>query len=573
MPKNHRNRLLRWLMIVAAVLFVAAVASLFFGGNSFSPNNVTLTLATSDRATSGDELTYTVTYRNDTKVQLTNLSFRMFYPAGSIVLVNGQPTTPDSEGFTVDSLAPGQEGSHDFKAFIVGDKGSIEAAHVHLVFQAGTLTSSFEKDAQASTTITALPVTLTLVAPPTIVSGQTIQYILDMRNDSSADLSDMKIQLTYPDGFTVQQAQPTADSGNGEWDIASLKMGAGKRITVSGTLTGNEQEAKTVTATLQRNLNGQYVDYVRTDASTTISSPMLSVDIVPNGSRDYVAFPGDSLRYVISYSNGSRFTLLGLSLAVTLEGDMYDTSRLQLTNGSYNDATKTITFDSSGVPAFAQLPPGQSGSINFTVPLKAGFTGGAGTKTSYVKATANLMTPNIPPGVDASEVSATDSVTTKIGTQPSFDESVLYDNGSGTGPIPPKVGQATTYTVHWQLTNPSNDVTGAKVSATLPPGVSFVSAGTVAGGSAPVFDHNRNTVTWTIGTLPYGTGVGIPQYTANFTISITPSSNQLGSSVGLVSGATFSGTDSFTGGAVQVPFHDMTTDDVDNHPDDGRVTQ
>lgn len=573
MPKGKTNNLLRWLMIAAAVLFVGAVASLFFGGNSFSASGVTLTLTTSDRATSGDEVTYTVTYRNETKTQLQNLSFRLFYPSGSIVLKDNEPTTPDSEGFTVDTLAPGAQETRDFKAFLVGDKGSIETAKVQLVFQAGTLRSSFQKEATASTTITTLPVTLTLVAPPTIVSGQTIQYILDVRNDTANDLSDLKLQLAFPDGFTAQTTQPQPDEANYVWDLSTLKAGRGTRITVSGPLTGNEQEAKTVTATLRRNLNGQYVDYVRTDASTTISSPLLSVTLAPNGNRDYVAFPGDTLRYTVTYRNTSRFTFLGLSLRVTLEGDMYDTGGIRVDNGFFEDSTKSVVYDSSGIPALAQLPPGQSGTVTFSVPLKAGFTGGAGAKTSFVKATARLSTPNVPPGMDASEVAVSDSVTTKIGTQPSFGESILYDGGAGTGPIPPKVGQTTTYTVRWQLTDPSNDVSNAKVMATLPPGVSFVSGVAVNGGSAPAFDRNRNTVTWTIGTLPFGTGIGTPKYEATFVVSITPSSNQVGSSVALVSGASLTGTDSFTGNSVQVSAHDMTTDNVDGHANDGRVTQ
>ena len=572
MPKKHSPNLLRWLVIAAAVLFIGAIVSLFYGGNNFSASGVTLTLTGTDRATSGDEITYTINYQNNTKVTLTNLSFRLFYPTGSIVLdTNGQPTTPDSTGFTVDSLAPGANGTQEFKAFLVGDKGSIETAKVQLVYQPGTLKSTFTNEATTSTTITALPVTLTLVAPPTVVSGQTVQYILDVRNDTTTDLSDLKLQLTFPDGFTVQQTQPQPDETGYIWDLSTLKAGTGTRITVSGPLIGNQQEAKTVTATLRRNLNGQYVDYVRTDASTTISSPLLSVSLAPNGDRNYVSFPGDTLRYSVTYTNSSRYTLLGLTLSVVLTGDMYDTANIRVDNGRFDDSIHSVIYDSSGVPMLAQLPPGQSGTVTFTVPLKAGFTGSA--NTSFIKASATLSTSNVPPGTDSSEVSASDFVTTKIGTQPSFSETVQYDGGLGTGPIPPKVGQATVYTVRWQLTNPSNDVNNAKVTATLPPGSMFGTGASVTGGSAPVFDKNHSTVTWTIGTLPFGTGVGMPKYEATFTVSITPSSNQVGSSVGLVSNTSLTGTDSFTGNTVQVPVQNVTTDDVDGHPNDGRVTQ
>lgn len=573
-PPPNSNQLLKWLILVAAGLFVVSIASFWWGGNSFSASSVILSLEGPDRATSGDEVTYTVHYRNNTKVALHDLRFRLFYPLNAIVVQNGIPGTPDSEGFDVAQLNPGEEATKEFKLFMVGDKGEIKTARLHLIFNAGTLKSSFEKDVTVATTITTLPVTLTLVAPPTALSGQSVQYILDVRNDTQADLSDLKVVFSYPDGFTARTMQPTADTGTTEWKIASLKAGQGTRITVEGPLTGNPQEVKAVQVSLQHQLNDRYVDYVRTDTSTMISSPLLSVSIAPTGGRDYVSFPGDTLQYVIRYANGSRYTLLGMSLQVKLEGDMYDTARLQVQDGSFNEATNTITFDSSGVPALAQLAPSASGIVRFSIPLKAGFTGAAGSKSFFVKAIAQLSTPNVPTGLDISQVSATDSIITKIGTQPTLSESVLYDGGAGIGPLPLVVGQETTVTIRWQLVNPGNDLKDVKVVATLPPGVNWKNvAAVVNGGSAPTYDRNANKVTWSIGTLPFGTGTGNAKYEATFQVSVTPSSNQVGNSVGLTSETTLTGMDTFVGQVTQVKLRDYSTDDIEGHTGQGRVGQ
>src|SRR4030042_4745114 len=167
MPRRARsNRLLRWLILAAAGLLVVAIGSLFWGGSSFSTQNVILEISAPNRATSGDEVTYVITYRNGTGVALTDLSFRFFYPEDSIVLRDGEPTTPDSEGLTVERLEPGEEGTKEITVFVVGDKGAIQTAKLNLIFKAGTIRSSFEKEVTAATTITDLPVVLTLVAPP-----------------------------------------------------------------------------------------------------------------------------------------------------------------------------------------------------------------------------------------------------------------------------------------------------------------------------------------------------------------------------------------------------------------------
>jgi uncharacterized repeat protein (TIGR01451 family) len=571
--KKRSSKMLQWLILAAAGAFVIMVGALLWGGNSFSDKDVELTFTAPDHATSGDQITYTVTYKNNTNVDLTNMSFRLFYPNGSIVLKDSKPTTPESEAFVVETLKPGQSETKEFTAFLVGDKGTIQTAKLNLIFKAGTLRSSFEREVTAATTITALPVTLTLVAPPTAVSGQMIEYLLDLRNDSGSDLSDLKVAVTYPDGFVVQKMTPTPTSGNTSWDVDTLKAAERKRISITGALSGNEREARTITAVLQRNLNGQYVDYVRTDSFTMISSPLLSVTVSPENGRDYVAFPGDTLRYTIPYANNSRYTLLGMALGVKLEGDMYDTSRLISTQGSYDDSTRTLSFNSGGVSDFAAFPPGRTGKLTFSVPLKAGLSGSTlgGAKTFYVKATAQLSTTNVPTGIDGTEVSANDSVITKIGSQPSLASAALFDNGAGSGSLPPVVGSETALTIRWQLTNPGNDVRNAVVTATLPTGVTFKGGAATANGTAPTYDSNRNIVTWSVGTLPFGTGNGTARYEATFQVSIKPSANQKGSSVKLLTATALTGVDSFTGLNVQSNARDVTTDDVENHLNQGRV--
>jgi uncharacterized repeat protein (TIGR01451 family) len=575
MPKKtpSSTRLLKLLILVAAGLFIITVASLWLGSNSFSDKGVTLSIDGPASVSSGDEVTYTIKYSNTTSVALTNMSFRLFYPDGTIVLKDGKPTNPESEGFAVDQLSPGQSGQKEFKVFIIGDKGAIKTAKINLIFSAGTLKSSFTKEASIATTISTLPVNMTLVAPPTAVAGQVVQYILDVRNDSQVDLTNLKVLFTYPDGFVVQKMDPLPDEGNTTWNLDSLKVNEGKRFTISGMLPGNERETKTVKVVLQHELNGQYVDYVSSDAFTMISSPLLSIRLVPNDNRDYVSFAGDSLKYTLTYTNNSQYTFLGLLLGVKLEGDMYNFASLRVEKGFFDSTNNIVDFDSSGVPEFASLRPGQTGKLTFTVPLKPGLTGGSGAKNFFVKATARLSTTNVPSGVEGSEVFSLDSVITKISSQPTLTGIIAYDNGEGSGAMPPKVGQETVLTVHWQLANPGNDVRNSVVSATLPPGVTFKDLSSATNGTAPVFDRTTNKVSWNLGLLPFGTGTGVPKYEAKFQISIRPSSNQVGQLISLVNGAALNGTDGFTDQAIQVRLRDTTTADVENHADDARVTQ
>jgi hypothetical protein len=571
-PKQSSTKLLKWLILVASGLIVVTVSALWFGPSNFATEDIGLTLEAPQVTGSGDQLTYKVSVRNGSRVALHDLSFRLFYPDGTLALVDGAPQARESEGFTIDEIAPGETATKELGAILVGDRGSPKQARVNLIFQAGSLKTSFQKETAATTYIGELPVRITLSGPPSAVAGQAISYLIDVRNNLEETQRDLRVNLELPDGFTVETADPKSTRDT-SWDLDALDPDEGKRITITGALSGSEREVKTVRVVVQRLLNGQYVDVAREETSTMISSPLLSVVIAPSEGRDYVAFPGDTLRYIVTYENNSRFTFSGLLLGVKLEGDMYDTSRIQVEGGFYDEAQRMIVYDSAGEPDFAALQPGRSGRLTFTVPLKPGFEGrleGAG--TSFVRATARLVTPNVPVGVDQSEVAAQDVVTTRIGSQPSLSHAVLYDDGAGSGPIPPTVGSETVMTVRWQVTNPGNDIKNAVVTATLAPGVTFKDEASTAQGTAPVYDRASSRVTWSIGTLPYGTGNGTARYEATFKVAITPGSNQVGNPVALVSAASLTGTDAFTSLPVQSQLGTLTTASIDGHSTlEGRV--
>src|SRR6266511_5831402 len=101
---NHprSKRVLKWLIALALVLFLVAVARFWFGRSSFAERDVVLLLEGPSQASSGDEVTYKLKYRNNTRVDLTNMEFRFFYPDDSIVITEGTFSDDLSHGFTVD---------------------------------------------------------------------------------------------------------------------------------------------------------------------------------------------------------------------------------------------------------------------------------------------------------------------------------------------------------------------------------------------------------------------------------------------------------------------------------------
>lgn len=571
---NH-NQLLKWLVFMALSLAIISFLSFWFGSPSFSESGMKLEIEGPNQALVGDEVVYKLKYSNTTKLDLKNLNFKFIYPDDSIVLKDGEVITNLSEIFTVDILSPGQSSEKEFRAFLVGDRGNIKTAKTDLSFGAGSLKTVFEKSTSLSTTIVGLPISLALSVPPNSVPGQVVNYILDYRNESSENISDLRFEFSYPDGFGLQKSNPSPSEGNRVWVIPILKKGNGGRISITGLLNGKEGDSKNISVSLKRKIGDQYVNYEKTETSSVVANALLGEQILVNDSSDYSAFAGDDLNYTIKYSNNSNYNLIGVNLVVKLEGEMYDISSLDTKGGYYDTSNGTILWNASTIPDFANLAPNKKGQISFRVKLKNSISSGAtGSKNLFVRASSRLNTPNVPSGVSGDEIFAESNLVTKISTQPTLKQTAFYNDVAfgSVGPLPLEIGKETYFTIHWQITNPGNDMSGVKIIGTLPAGVSWKNIISVGSGQPePIYSTNTSEVSWNLGVLPQGVGVTGAKYEVSFQVSVKPSINQKGSPLFLVKNSKLSGIDTFTKQNIIVPIQDISTNDLVDRPGEGLV--
>jgi len=563
------QKLLKWLILLAFVLFIVAIAIFLFGSPSFSEDQVVLEIEGPTQASVGDEVVYKVKYGNKTKQELSDLKFKFSYPEESIVVKDGEIAEDLTEAFNLDNLQDNESGEKEFKAFLAGDRGNIKNAKIELEFKVGNLRSSFEKSDTISTTLVSVPVSLTLVAPPSAVSGQAVNYILDYRNESKESISDIQFEFDYPDGFSASDKLPSSNV----WPVSVLKQGEGGRISIKGTLTGKEGEVKKISVFLKRGINGKFIKYQSSSTFTLISNPLLGLDITVNGSKNYSAHLGDRLQYTVRYKNDSSSNLIGLNLVVKLEGEMYDVATLDTKGGFYDSSDGTILWNAAVVPDFSVLPPNKSGEVEFRVNVKKDFPlSSIGGRNFFVKVTSKLSTPNVPSEVEGNEIAVSAELLTRVGTKPTLSQVAFYNDSAfgSSGPLPPQAGKETVFTVHWQIVNPGNDMNKVEVRALLPPGVVWKNVVSVdLGQSEPTFDANSSEAVWNIGVLPQSTGVLTPKYEASFQVGIRPS--LAGQIPVIVNEAKFSGVDSFTKEQIVINAPELNTDDLSDRPGEGTV--
>jgi hypothetical protein len=108
-----------------------------------------------------------------------------------------------------------------------------------------------------------------------------------------------------------------------------------------------------------------------------------------------------------------------------------------------------------------------------------------------------------------------------------------------TGPIPPRVGTKTTYTLKWKISGVTSALRDGTVRTTLPSYVTWTNASVVSTGqSTLVYNSSTREVVWTPGAIAAGS-----QPEAAFQVAITPSGSQQGTVVQLSGVVAFAAQD------------------------------
>ncbi len=530
------------------ILLILAMAIFLLYRSGFREGQVILKIEAPEEAVSGEEIEYKLIVENRNNFDLKNTKLSFSYPDGSIGLnENGQPLSSLLNNLDLDSLESREKKEFILRALINGEKGETKKAKAGLTYSPSNLNSVFQKNADASTTISKASIFLTLSAPPSVLSGQRVQVSLDLRNETENDFENLQVMLFYPDGFIFRKGTPLPSEGSNVFDLVFLKSGDGQRISVEGDISGFEKEGKKFTAVLRKKIGDRFFDIQKTQILLTVSTPLLSTDVSVNNSKDYIAGAGDKLRYMVNFANNSNNNFSALELSVKLEGQMFDFAGLK-SDGFFDQNTKTILWNAAVEPLLSNLAPNQKGEVLFEIDLKRDFPRAFG-KDYSLKASSLIQTSSVPPGFDLDKISASANLITRIKSKTEFTSKAFYNDSvfPNSGPIPPRVSQKTTYTIHWKIVNEGNDLTNVRVISFLLPGISWENKFNVIPSQSDIrYDPSLGRVSWTIPTVPAGTGIISPVFEAVFQVGITPSINQVNQAPEILKETKLEAVDNFT---------------------------
>ena len=419
----------------------------------------------------------------------------------------------------------------------------------------------FVKEKSYDVTISSTPLNLSVDAPDTISPNQDITLNIKETLNATTPSPKVLLKIDYPVGFQFTSATPKPSYGNNVWNLGDLAPGALHSISVTGKMIDvfdGEEKSFNVSTGSQSNLDKSTIGIVfnSTQHPVTISKAFVEANIYINGvpQREYAIDAKTAINGEIRYVNNLDTKVNDLQITAKITGNAFNRGAVSAGRGFYDSATGIITWDKSSMDSLAEVNPGDTGALSFSVlPLSLFSEEGGILVNPSINIEVGISGKQAISGFATNDLKNSSSAVVRLITDVGFSTKALYYSGpfTNSGPIPPQAEEKTTYTVIWTLSNTANSVSNAQIKSTIPPWVTFAGPTSPAGENL-VYNSATKEIVWNIDRIQRGTGTTLPAKTASFQISLKPSLSQVGTMPTIVNDAVLTGHDDFANVDVQV---------------------
>ncbi|MFH1712535.1 MAG: hypothetical protein ABH846_04875 [Patescibacteria group bacterium] len=547
-----RSRLTSILLTIVITLFVIALtawAGFFVYTKYFTPQEeakFNVSIDVSEELISGQEATIKIAYENPTVLPIASLSIDARIPASfHIETMNPMPSNEEDLVWEIGTLGAGSDGQIIIDGIWIAEAPSSTSVQVFANYRPSNFNADFQDIETVYISTLDSHLTAEFEGPEEATSGQLLNYKIKLTNGSKVAFENIEARLDIPDGFFLESSEPEIQAGFSPiWKIEKIEPEEIVEITINGSFAADAEGFQYFDLTTGIISEERFLTQEITQGFTDVMGTNFDLQIVANGSTQDVSVDlNDKLRMTLAYENTGSDPLENVEVLLDFQSEKpipIIWNQADLDGGN-------ITSD--GVKwSIKDLLPNEKQILNLTFPVDSKVGSGQTDVFSIVASAAiNEMTVRSTP------------IEIMINTEANFSAEIMYFNSEGAplgnGPLPPEVGQKTTYRAFWRIENSLHDLSDVKVSAILPPDAVWEDQAQTDLGKI-TFNPADRSVTWTIVNLPKS----ITRIEANFAISITPDPDDVGTFIKMISGSSLSATDVMTKISIQKTTDSLTTD-------------
>lgn len=575
-PKS-KKKIILFVLLVLIILGTAFWWLIWGRQASFLGDQVDFAITGTREIASGNKIDLVINYTNNERVTLENAEINILYPDGFVFENSSISPEGDSKNrFVIDKIASGESSKITISGRLLGNPQETKNFTATLSYKPENVSSRFSREAAYDILITQSKIQIEASLPKIVSEKELLKYQVKIKNTGSETIRNLQVKMDLPASFEINQVNPKSKEGNA-WEINDIKPEKEEIIEVEGRLYGEAGETKIFKIQAgQKDEKGEFYLQNEKEIKVKIVQLDLKLEAKVNNQKEITAGLGEEVELKVHYQNKSSENLPDSKIEVGLDESLFDKTNIVVDGGRYEKGK--LIWDKSTKVEFADLEKDGEGECKARLKIVSDIPVSSASSRNFSEKFKAVFSADLTKlGKEGKFLKESNEATIKINTAVGYNIEIRYfdENGKkvGAGPLPPKVGEETTYRVYLTLTNTTNDVTKAKAEVYLPEDISFAGTKAASAGNLDFFDGK---IIWNLEKLEAGLGKLKPQLLAFFDISITPSASMAGKSAKLVEKSSFSGRDAFTDNYIKIERGILTTElerDLKAKEMDGKIIE
>lgn len=537
-----------FLMGVIVTLATLAIYFTFFGPSSFAKHIIFEAIVAPKEIVSGEQSTLVIRYKNETNEELKNSVLNLSFPNHFLLQeIKKDEIITSSQLIGLGTIPVNGSGEIHIKGVMFGDVGGKQIFKSTLSFIHGTKKDIFgEKFSEFTFSPERSTLVLTLSIPKTPVAFQPIKGVITYKNTGTIDFPSILIQPTWPNGFDLNRTNATEQ--NGIYELPKIKAGSSGEFVFEGIL--DDVDNPITFSFLPSFVFG---NDVYTQEKLTQQVEVIPGQIELSQSSDTKTIkPGTQISIKVHYKHVGTTPISDVQLDV------------ESANPFLNQST-TSTFKS--------LKPGDEGDITVTIPIRKTVSQNELKEFENINIETRAIATYQLNTKLARAKSQSEPITFALTTPITFESFARYTMPSGDqigrGPLPPRVGEKTSYWIFWSIKNTTNQIKNSRIEGTLPSNVTFSGRQSSSEDIGIRVDPVTNKIVWDTNSLRPTISPTSKNFGIAFEVLLTPLDNQIGTNATLLYDIQFTGTDDYTGDFINSSQPLITT----NLPNDQKATK
>ncbi|MCD6528590.1 hypothetical protein J7K44_03070 [bacterium] len=386
-PHKKKRATKTWAIIAffsfLILVFVATLAGFLIFGPKNEPKweseKIVLEISGDKEIRAGEEINYKILIANQGNVDLTKGEVSISFPQG-FSFISSQPKSSSqlTSGavWKLTEIYAHSSREIKFKGKIFGNINEKKMFIAALNYQPANFSSNFLETTSLETTITSSILDISLETPSGIIQGQEFPLELNLKNNSSQTLENLKLVFEGPDSFELTSLSNISLEKN-ILTLPKVKSQKEKQIEIEGKISefSGEKVKIKVEAGILDSSTGEMNMLASAEQELSINKVNLEVLLKINNSQENQKVNiGDTLNYEINVKNKGKQELKDLALKISFsEVSLIDWDSLEISENiseiGETERDGQLFFNKFQLNKLEKLEPQGDISIQFKIGL------------------------------------------------------------------------------------------------------------------------------------------------------------------------------------------------------------